>query len=298
MELWVILIIVGIILLGIYFYRKKNEYLKVKQEYPVYDERYKYIDIRINGILNQIMEANNYPYPIKYNPTNRPETITDETEKSKQINNIIKYLETRFNSYDKNYILKIDNVKKLIKNTTDKQVKYQIILGSILNITDNKKIKPYGMDIMMEIIISKYFDNNNVNYDMYISKLNINEFVNSQHILGIEKDINKENLPTKEILNKKRALNQIEMGGLNANFDTRYPMISSYEADVGEKIFNVEPLGDYIETFEGNLDMTSGKATTLSECVFVPPKEKPRLGNYSSCNPNEVHTEDVLDIFN
>lgn len=227
MELWVILIIVGMILLGIYIFRKKDEHLKIKKEYPIYDERFKNIDIRINGILNQIMETNNYPYPIKYNPANRPETITDETEKSKQINNIIKYLETRFNSYDKNYTLKIDNVKKLMKYTTDKQIKYQMILGSIMNIIDNRNIKPYGMDIMMEIIISKYFDNNNVNYDMYISKLNINELEHSQHILGIEKDTNKENIIDKEILNKKRELNQIEMGGLNANFDSRYPKISN-----------------------------------------------------------------------
>jgi hypothetical protein len=280
MELWVILIVIGIILLGIYLFRKKDEHLKTKKEYPVYDEIYKDIDIRINGILNQILEANNYPYPIKYNPSNRPEIVTDETEDSKQISNIIKYLEMRFNSYDKNYQLKIDNVKKLIKYNTDKQIKYQTILGSIINIVDNQKIKPYAMDIMMEIIISKYFDNNNVNYDMYISKLNINEFNNSQHILGIEKDQNKEHINTKQVLNKKREMNQVEMGGLNANFDPIYPQTSSYQSEVGNKLFNVEPLGDYIEKFTGNTESES------------------RISNYASCDPNEVHTEDVLDIFN
>lgn len=72
----------------------------------------------------------------------------------------------------------------------------------------------------------------------------------------------------------------------------------TYESELGEKIFNVEPLGDYIETFNGNIETISANAITLSETIFIPPKEQPRLPNYSSCNPNEVHTEDILDIFN
>jgi hypothetical protein len=39
----------------------------------------------------------------------------------------------------------------------------------------------------MEIIISKYFDNNIINYDIYINALHSGEFSNSQHMLGIRK---------------------------------------------------------------------------------------------------------------
>jgi hypothetical protein len=268
MELWQILIIVGIILLIIYFYRG-NKFSNILYN----NEKFKYynnnniidLDVYINSILLKIMDKNNYPYPIQFNPSLAPIKVLDITNNSKQITSIIKYLEDRFNSYDKNYILSIINIKQLIETSTEKQVKYNILLETNINVIDNKIINKHKKDIIMEIIISKYFENDKINYEMYITKLVLDHLAHSAHIKGIEKDLERKFIqpdiplmPEKDILNDKIRHNLEEMQGLNSKINN-----SDY-------IYNTEDM--IIET-------------------LIPNK------SYSNYDNNSVTTEDVLDIF-
>jgi hypothetical protein len=281
MELWQILIVVGLVLLIIFFYRgnKIQNVIDKKELFKYYNKNdINQTDVYINSILSKIMELNNYPYPIQFNPSMLPEKVTDLTNNSNQIKSIIKYLEDRFNTYDKNYTLNIVNVKKLIEHSTDKQVKYVMNLEAEFNIMDfNKKVNKYKNDIIMEIIISKYFENNQPNYEMFIGKLVIGTLNHRQEVKGVEQDLERERLDEKNILNKKKQLNQAEVNGLTADFENIYPRFSNYEAEKNDYIYNTEKL--YVP--ESDIE------------TFIPNPNK----SYSNCEPDVVHTEDVLDIF-
>jgi hypothetical protein len=301
MELWKVLLIFGIVILIVYFYKNRKEYFsdtfgepfnkyveKIYQRskqipsYPIDLDRKAYsnnINVKMNRIFGDMVELNNrdFSYPIVFNTGLKPVDKSDETNNTNQINPLIKYLEDKFNTYDSNWKIKVNNVKKIIKHLIDNQLQYDILLTITINIKDiNQNIQNVKRDVFMSVVINKYIaEQNKADYDVYIKTLNLANMDHYQYLTGLEKRLNLEKVDSasNNIRNEKKTGNQKEMDGLTHVFDPKYPEYSIYE------------------TFDEKIPE---KITLASDSVFMPSNNVDR---YSNCNPTTVHTEDVLDIF-
>ncbi len=197
--MWKLLLIVGIIILIVYFYNNRKEYFsdtfgepynkyvekiyersKEMPSYPIDLDRSAYtnnINVKMNRIFGDMLELNNkiFSYPVVFNTALKPVEHTDETNKPNQINMLIKYLEDKFNTYDLNWQIKVNNIKKNVKHLIDNQIQYDTLLNIDIYVNDiNKNVKKYNRDVFMSVIINKYiYEQNNIDYDVYIKSLNL-----------------------------------------------------------------------------------------------------------------------------
>ncbi len=153
MDTWKILLIIGIVLLILYFYRKNmliNEnmndyngyYNKINKRaeqlnrYPIDIDIKQFnnnFNVKTNRILMSVLDLmnNDVSYPIIFNPSLKPVNTTNEIENYSQVDSLIKYLEQMFNSFDNSWQLSNIKVKKLYKHLTEQQLKYDILLSSM-----------------------------------------------------------------------------------------------------------------------------------------------------------------------
>lgn len=301
METWKLLLIIGIIILIIYFYQNRKEYFsntindtfnkyvekiyeRSKQipSYPIDIDRKMYagnVNVKMNRIFGNMVELNNkeFSYPIIFNTALKPIEHTDQTNNSQQIDIIKKYLEDKFNTYDSSWQIKVNKVNKLIKHLIPNQIQYDILFNiNIIIKKQNQQIESHNRDVFISVIITKYLEQSQSSFDVYIKSLNLANMDHYQYLTGLEKKLNLETLDnvTQNIKNNKKYDNQKETNSLTHTFDPKYPEYSIYE------------------TF----DNTQDKDTIAlgSDSVFMPSNN---IDKYSNCNPNAVNTEDVLDIF-
>jgi hypothetical protein len=272
MELWKFLLIIGILLVIIYFYRKRKENMGEERnnfsqmnndlfrqipQYPIDIEVQQYknnFNVAINNILMNISKLANQDmtYPVIFNSSLKPVEKIDMTNNPKEINSLISYLERIFNSINSNYQIKNIKVKKLIKHLTDQQLKYDMLLSGNIN--------EKNIDIYMEVIISRFISGETKpSFSVYLKSLNLANYDHLQYLSGMEVKMSQEQikLSKNKILDNKKNENQLEVQGLTNNFDPKYPEYSLYE-------------------------------------MFVPSNG---INKYSDCNPDVVHTEDILNIF-
>jgi hypothetical protein len=298
MELWKILLVIGIILLIIYFYFNQIEFFdditkepykyidriykrsKNISRYPIDIDKQQYTDnlnVKLNRIFGNIVELNNkkFSYPIIFNYALKPIEYSDETNNTTHINSVIQYLEEKFNNYDSNCQIKVNNVNKLVKHLIPNQLQYDILLNiTIKTLHTNKRIETNNRDVFMTIIITKYLEEQkNTSYDIYIKSLNLANMDHYQYLTGLDKKIELESLDkTIDFVKKEKKIeNQMEVQGLTNSFDPKYPEYSIYE------------------TFD-----TKTTENQLENDIFMPSNN---IDRYSNCNSNIVNTEDVLDIF-
>jgi hypothetical protein len=305
MEMWKLLLIIGIIILIVYFYNNNKEffsdtigepynkyvekiYERSKQipSYPIDIDRKMYagnVNVKMNRIFGNMVELNNkeFSYPIVFNSALKPIEHSDETNNTAQINNVIKYLETKFNTYDSNWQIKVNKVNKLIKHLIPNQLQYDILLNITITIQNqNKQLETINRDVFMTVIITKYLEQSQSSFEVYLKSLNLANMDHYEYLSGLEKRLNLETLDDviQKVKNEKKTENQKETDGLTHVFDPKYPEYSIYE------------------TFENNPNQNNINDTiTLgSDSVFMPSNN---IDRYSNCNPTTVHTEDVLDIF-
>ena len=281
MDTWKILLIIGILLVILYFYRKnilinekmsddKEYYNRINQKaeqlnkYPIdidIKQYNNYFNVKTNRILMSALDLINreISYPVIFNPSLKPVNTTNEIENSSQIDSIINYLEQIFNSFDNSWQLSNIKVKKLYKHLTEQQLKYDILLSGNIDIIENNNNLSKPVEIYMEVIITKFTSGEvDPSFDMFFNTLVLSNMDHLQYLSGLEKQINLDiiNKSKNDILDNKKTANEKEVPGLTNNFDPKYPEYSIYE-------------------------------------TFVPANSTDKFSDYE----NLVRTEDILDIF-